>query len=190
MIMSNRFSFIPNTAITLAFLLLAAGAVRSQTLNERMSAAARRVFGEAATISSGVATLNDKQVTAIRGSSGFGYGTTVNYYAVNLGNRRAGYAIVDEVRGKSKLITYAVFVDPNVVIKDLEVLAYRETYGGEIQYDAFRKQFRGKGTKDAMKVGVDIRNVSGATISTNAVTGGTRKLMAVLRELKAAGTLK
>jgi Na+-translocating ferredoxin:NAD+ oxidoreductase RnfG subunit len=97
--------------------------------------------------------------------------------------------MVDEVRGKSKLITYLLMVDKDLTVKDLEVLAYREPYGGEIQYEAFRKQFRGKGTRDQLRVGGDIKNISGATISSNAVTNGVRNLLAVLKELKSAGKL-
>ncbi|MEP7219392.1 MAG: FMN-binding protein [Bacteroidota bacterium] len=162
----------------------------AQSLNDRMSASVKRVYGESAIFSSASATLSDKEGADIKSASGFAYGPTVSYYAVAVGGKRVGYAIVDEVRGKAKLITYAVFVDNNITIRDLEVLVYREPYGGEIQYDAFRRQFRGKGPKDQYKVGVDVRNVSGATISTNAVTGGTRKLIAVLRELKGAGKLR
>jgi hypothetical protein len=173
----------------MALLAMAPAVTHAQSLAEKLNAALKRVFGETAQVTTGTATLNDQQLNAIRNSSGFLYGRTVSYYAVAVGGKRVGYCMVDEVKGKAKLITYAVIVDANIVVKDLEVLAYREPYGGEIQYDGFRKQFRGKGTRDPLKVGVDIRNVSGATISTNAVTGGTRKVMAVLRELKAAGAL-
>jgi Na+-translocating ferredoxin:NAD+ oxidoreductase RnfG subunit len=181
-----------NSLAALCCLMLAAApsALRAQSLTEKLNAALKRVFGESAQASTGSATLNDEQVARIRASSGFVYGRTVNYYMITVGGKRAGYAMVDEVKGKAKLITYVVIVDANIIVKDLEVLAYREPYGGEIAYDGFRKQFRGKGTRDPLKVGVDIRNVSGATISTNAVTGGTRKLMAVLRELKEAGALR
>lgn len=173
-----------------ALFVMAPAVAEAQNLTEKLHAALKRVFGESAQITTGVATLTDQQVAEIKKTSGFLYGRTVNYHAVAVGGKRVGYAIVDEVKGKAKMITYTLIVDNNLVVKDLEVLAYREPYGGEIQYDSFRRQFRGKGTRDQLKVGVDIRNVSGATISTNAVTGGTRKLLAVLRELKEAGALR
>ena len=177
-------------ALAAPLLLCSTLSAGAQTLAERMSASLKRVFGEAAVVTTGSATLGEQQVAAIKATSGFTYGPTVNYYAIAVGGKRVGYAVVDEVKGKAKLITYTVIVDNNLVVKDLEVLAYREPYGGEIQFEGFRKQFRGKGTRDPLKVGVDIRNVSGATISTNAVTGGTRKMLAVLRELKEGGKLR
>lgn len=178
----------------LLFLLatVAVGATRAgaQTIGEKMNAGLHRVFGDAAQISVTTTTLTDAQLNGIRAASGFAYARTAMIYTISSGGRRVGYGVIDEVKGKAKAITYAVMVDNNLTVKDLEVLAYREPYGGEIQYEAFRRQFRGKSARDTYKVGVDLRNISGATISSNAVAGGTRKVMAMLSELKAAGALR
>lgn len=178
------------SAVPLAVaLLLTPGAVSAQNAQEKFNAALKRVYGQSALGVVQSATLDEKQAAAAHAASGFRYGPAVRYYKVTVGSQGVGYAIVDEVKGKAKLITYTVMVDNNLIVKDLEVLAYREPYGGEIQYDSFRKQFRGKGPRDAVKVGVNIRNISGATISSNAVTNGTRKLLAVLQQLKQGGKL-
>jgi hypothetical protein len=169
--------------------LLVCSAASAQDLRAKMQGALQRVFGESIEIATGSATLNDGQIASIRSATGYGYGSTVQYFAVLSKGKPLGYGIIDEVRGKSKLITYALIVGRDLVIRDLEVLAYREPYGGEIQYDAFRRQFRGKGTRDPLRIGSDIKNISGATISSNSVTNGVRKLMAVLKELKLAGKL-
>lgn len=161
----------------------------AQDPTAKLNAAFQRVFGQSVEIAKETATLDDVQLASVRSASGFGYGPRVQYFTIAASGRRVGYSIVDEVRGKSKLITYALIVDDNLVVKDLEVLVYREPYGGEIQYEAFRRQFRGKGTRDPLRVGGDIRNISGATISSNSVTSGVRKLLAVLKELKTAGKL-
>ncbi|MBS1912658.1 MAG: FMN-binding protein [Bacteroidetes bacterium] len=183
-------SSLRSLALAIALLLLWSTSSSAQNVGEKMMAALKRVFGESAQAVVQTATLSDQQLAAIRTTSGAGYTKNVSYYAVSVGGKRVGYGIVDDVKGKVKPITYAVIVDNNIAIKDLEVLVYRETYGGEVQYDAFRKQFRGKGTRDAYRIGTDIRNVSGATISSNAVAGGTRKLMAVFNALKSAGALR
>lgn len=149
----------------------------------------KRVFGESIVVARRTLTLNDRQIAAVKASTGYSVGGSAPVYTVSSGGKTVGYGIVDEVRGKSKLITYMLMVDASLVVKDLEVIAYREPYGGEIQYEAFRRQFRGKTPKDPIKVGNDIRNISGATISTNAVTNGVRRLLSVLRELKSGGTL-
>jgi Na+-translocating ferredoxin:NAD+ oxidoreductase RnfG subunit len=59
-----------------------------------------------------------------------------------------------------------------------------------VAYEAWRKQFRGKTSAAPLQVGKDIRNVSGATISANAVTRGVRRTVADLTAWHAAGKLK
>lgn len=86
----------------------------------------------------------------------------------------AGYAIVRNVRGKDQPITFLVAVDTVGALRDLDILVYREPYGGEVAYDAWRRQFRGKTAADSVELGQNIRSISGATISANSVTLGVR----------------
>ncbi len=44
-----------------------------------------------------------------------------------------GWFIVDEVVGKHEFITYAVGLNADGSVKQIEVMDYRETYGGEIR---------------------------------------------------------
>ena len=71
-----------------------------------------------------------------------------------------------------------------------DILVYREPYGGEVAYDAWRRQFRGKSSGDALQVGRDIRTISGATISVNAVTLGVRKALGDLTVWHRSGALQ
>ncbi len=94
------------------------------------------------------------------------------------------YALIDEVKGKSHLITYMVTFSISGEIQDMDVLVYRESYGGEIDYKVFRNQFKGKNITESLKPGKNIRNISGATISVNAVTRGIQKLLETFEWLK------
>jgi Na+-translocating ferredoxin:NAD+ oxidoreductase RnfG subunit len=91
--------------------------------------------------------------------------------------------MVDNVKGKARPITYYVAFDPSGLIRALEVLVYRESHGGEVRSPLFRKQFNGKQHSDAIAVGKDIRNVSGATISSRALTRGARALSTLMHFL-------
>lgn len=91
-----------------------------------------------------------------------------------------GAAIADEVPGKSERITILVAAGPDARLKDLEVLAYRESYGGEVAQEAWRSQFRGRKPGDPLRVGRQIRNISGATISTNSVSAGVARCLPLL----------
>ena len=90
-----------------------------------------------------------------------------------------GYFFVDAVIGKHELITYALGVNPDGTIRDVEILDYRESYGGEIRNVNWRNQFVHKSAADPLKLDQDIRNISGATLSSRHVTEGVRRLMAI-----------
>ena len=111
-------------------------------------------------------------------------------YRVVRGDSVLGFAVVREVKGKDQPITFLVATDTADRLRDVDILVYREPYGGEVAYDAWRRQFRGKSTDDALQVGRDIRTISGATISVNAVTLGVRKALSDLTAWHQSGALR
>jgi hypothetical protein len=90
-----------------------------------------------------------------------------------------GHVFVDEVIGRQNLITYAVGIDPDGKLRNLEIMAYRESHGGEIRNPAWRSQFDHRGELDQLRFRTDIKNISGATLSSEHVTQGVRWLVAL-----------
>ena len=90
-----------------------------------------------------------------------------------------GWFLVDQVIGKHDLISYALALDAAGSVRQLEILDYRESYGGEIRVPAWRKQFVGKTPGAPLQLDDDIKNISGATLSCRHVTEGVRKMLAV-----------
>ncbi len=90
-----------------------------------------------------------------------------------------GYVFVDEVIGREDFITYAAGIDAAGHLSALEVLAYRESHGGEIRSDAWRRQFAGRQGLGQLRVQTDIKNIAGATLSCEHVTEGARWLLAL-----------
>lgn len=107
-------------------------------------------------------------------------GDTLMIFASFRARTLAGYGVVDNVKGKDQLITYLVAVDPSLAVKDLEIIAYREAYGGEVGYKSWQKQFLGKQPGDNLRPGREIKNISGATISARSVTLGVTRVLAML----------
>jgi Na+-translocating ferredoxin:NAD+ oxidoreductase RnfG subunit len=101
-----------------------------------------------------------------------------------------GFAQVRNVKGKDQPITYLIATDSACALRDIDILVYREPQGGEVAYESWRKQFRGKTAAAPLQIGKDIRNVSGATISSNAVTRSVRQGLAQLTAWHAAGKLR
>lgn len=90
-----------------------------------------------------------------------------------------GHVFIDEVIGRQSLITYAVGIDTGGVLRNLEILSYRESHGGEIRNAAWRGQFTHRNALEQLRFGTDIKNISGATLSSEHVTQGVRWLLAL-----------
>ncbi len=89
--------------------------------------------------------------------------------------------------GKHEFITYAMALDASGAVKGVEILDYRESYGGQVRDAAWRSQFTGKRHGAALKLGGDVRNISGATLSSKHVTDGVRRVLATYAVVLAPG---
>jgi len=100
-----------------------------------------------------------------------------------------GAAVIDDVIGKFDRITFAAGVGSDGALRQVEILAYRESHGGEVRLQRWRSQFAGKTAASTLRVGDDIANISGATLSCQHVTDGVRRIVAVLDAFRKAGKL-
>lgn len=120
-------------------------------------------------------TLNPAQRRAIEKTSGVHVRqTTLQVWRVDGG----GWFFVDQVIGKHEFITYALALSKDGSVRSVEILDYRETYGGEIRNEKWREQFVGKTDAAPLKLDRDIKNISGATLSCRNVTDGIKRLLA------------
>jgi Na+-translocating ferredoxin:NAD+ oxidoreductase RnfG subunit len=94
------------------------------------------------------------------------------------GGKLLGYFIVDYVIGKHLAIDYAIALSAVGQVRQVEILTYRESYGGEIRSADWRKQFVGKTSRSPLALNNDIRNISGATLSSRHVTEGVKRVLA------------
>ena len=94
---------------------------------------------------------------------------------------------VDQAVGKHEFITYAVGISENKKVQGIEIMEYRETYGSDVRKVEWRKQFVGKDASAPLKLGKDITNISGATLSSAHITAGVRRLLQTA--MKSSGTI-
>ncbi|HZV20922.1 MAG TPA: FMN-binding protein [Hyphomicrobiales bacterium] len=94
------------------------------------------------------------------------------------GERLLGLFVLDHVIGKHLYIDYSVSLDTSGRILRVDILQYRESYGGEVRGEGWLSQFVGKTSASQLKVGADIRNISGATLSSLHVTEGVKRILA------------
>lgn len=98
--------------------------------------------------------------------------------------RLQGWVLTDRVIGKYELIDYAAGFTADGGMTGLEIMAYRESHGAEIRNPAWRKQFVGRKGPSQIRLGDDIRNISGATMSCQHVTQGAQRLSSIVQMLR------
>lgn len=171
-------------------LALAAPALVQAAQYATLDEAARRAFPEATAWRDQLlqATTDDLHAIAALGGATPRASTWRALVALKDG-QVLGVVVADGVIGKFELIDYAVAVGSDGRIRSVEVLNYRESHGYEIKLPAWRKQFVGKGASAPLRVGDDIANISGATLSCSHVTDGVRHILALLERQRASGRL-
>lgn len=145
----------------------------------------QQIFGDSISVSTQKFRLTtDEKREILRTTKSRWSGDSVHAFICTIAGRAVGYGFIDHVKGKTQFITYLVAITPSGEVRDLDILAYREAYGGEIGYETFRKQFRGKTSGDELTPGISIKNISGATISVRAITLGVKKILTTFAILK------
>jgi len=96
------------------------------------------------------------------------------------GDTVLGYAVIVEEIGKHRPITFVVGVGSDRKIKDAALMVYREAYGGEVRDRRFLQQYKGKQLTDPLLPFRDIQNISGATLSVEAIGRGSKKALALV----------
>ena len=128
--------------------------------------------------------LTDDQIKAIKKDSGQKpLSKTLNLWRAEQG----GWFILDKVIGKHEFITYAAALDEKGAVKDVEILEYNEAYGGQVREARWLAQFIGKTDDAHLKLGKDVNNISGATLSSKHMTDGIRRLLATYAVVIAHG---
>ncbi|MDE1999219.1 MAG: FMN-binding protein [Burkholderiales bacterium] len=115
--------------------------------------------------------------------------TSWKVWTAQQGNKPLGFVVIDNVIGKFELITYAVALQMDGSIKQIEILSYRESHGAEVRLPAWRQQFVGKGVQSTLKTGQDIANISGATLSCSHLTDGVKRIVSVIDWARSVGQL-
>jgi FMN-binding protein len=88
-----------------------------------------------------------------------------------------GHFVVERVVGKHEYITVAIGINSSGTLKQIEIMDYRESYGHEVRDPSWRAQFVGKSAGSPLQLGVDIKNISGATLSSKHVTDGVKRVL-------------
>jgi len=135
---------------------------------------AKEVLWQTTAMSPVAIVLTNDQMDAIEDASGTW---------VKNGNLKAwktetgGWFIIDQVVGKHEMIDLAVALTNEGKVKGIEVLRYREAYGAGVRHPKWLAQFLGKDHTERLKLGAQIHNISGGTLSSRHITEGINRLV-------------
>lgn len=113
---------------------------------------------------------------------------------LSLGHDSAGdlvgaYRVASEI-GKYLPFEFVVALDAPGRVKDVVVLNYRESRGGEVRRERFISQYRGKTVTSPVRLNRDILGIAGATLSAWAVNRGVKKTLWWYERAQQQGTAK
>ncbi len=108
------------------------------------------------------------------------YSSLYVIYKATIGEKVLGYAVIDTHLLRTKTETVMYVIDSDVTLRHVEILAFFEPtdyMAGNSWLDLFKE----RGTRDSLKVGNDLPNITGATITANSFAQSTRKVLNVVR---------
>jgi hypothetical protein len=169
---------LPHWLVPLASVVVCVPAEATQFLS--VEQAQRLSFPEASEFTAANIVFRPADVAAIEKASGQKVRSRgEQVWRAQAGGRLLGYFFLDYVIGKHEVIDYAVALGPDGRVRRVEILEYRESYGGEVANRDWLVQFEGKGSSDSLVPGRDIRIISGATLSSRHVTEGIKRVLAI-----------
>ena len=139
---------------------------------------AHRTFKSATAFADVLVTPSPEDAIALAAPGGVPKLGPLHTIEARQGDAVLGRVVVDSVLGKFEQIDYAVSLDAAGKVLGVEILTYREGHGAEVRLPAWRNQFVGKTAADPVKIGADIANISGATLSCTHITDGVHRLVA------------
>ncbi|MFQ5696731.1 MAG: FMN-binding protein [Myxococcota bacterium] len=107
----------------------------------------------------------------------------VVFHEARFSGRPSEYAIEMTETGKSLPMRFLVAIDRRGAVDQVILMQFLEPRGYEIERELFRRQYRGKTRSSAIRRGRDIRNISGATISVDAMNRGVKRALALYHAL-------
>jgi Na+-translocating ferredoxin:NAD+ oxidoreductase RnfG subunit len=175
---SDRIGFLPAALVAAAAAAPASPAFATTYLSTE--AAQSGLFPQAQSLDEVPITLTDAQRADIARAAGpqAPHGQ-LRAWAARADGKVIGHVFIDEVVGRQDFITYAVGIDAAGKLRPVEILEYRESHGGEIRNTRWLAQFDGRSTTSQLRFGTDIKNIAGATLSSEHVTAGVRRILAI-----------
>ncbi|MGY8844179.1 MAG: FMN-binding protein [Gammaproteobacteria bacterium] len=91
-------------------------------------------------------------------------------------SQSGGWFLLDYVIGKHEYIDYAIALEKNGAVRGLEILHYRESYGGDVRHRRWRDQFSGYSHATNLRLNKEVMSITGATLSCRHLVEGVNRI--------------
>lgn len=110
-------------------------------------------------------------------------------YELKVDQKLKAYAYLGAAPSKERDFDFTILFTPELEIKKVKVLIYRESFGREIETDRWLRQFEGMTPESSVKFEKDIDGITGATISARSMTRAVEKALQIINALNQANLL-
>lgn len=112
----------------------------------------------------------------------------VHLFELSNDSHIVGYLAISSAKGRFESFDYLMIFDSEMVIRRIDILVYRSSYGGEVASQSWLKQFYGKKDGIDMEFDKDIDTISGATISAPSMAKSVKSLSRLMVEVSTKKT--
>jgi hypothetical protein len=88
-----------------------------------------------------------------------------------------GWFLLDQVIGKHEYIDLAIALSNTGSVKGIEILNYRESYGGDVRHKRWRAQFAGFKYDKKIRIDREVMSITGATLSCRHIVEGMNRIL-------------
>lgn len=110
------------------------------------------------------------------------YDNNFKFYIGKSSSNVISYAFIDTVEGKWGPITYIIKISSAGITENLAIIKFTEKRAVLVRNKTFLEQYIGKSIDNTLRIHKDIDAVTGATISSRAITRGVKKVLVLFNE--------
>jgi Na+-translocating ferredoxin:NAD+ oxidoreductase RnfG subunit len=171
--------------IFILVLFLTVSPLFSASLQEDAEKNIREHYGDSVVLTFSKITIDKQTKSFVEKSAGQKFRKPfVYFWTVEKAQFEYAFAIVDQIKAKSAVITVLALFNQDCEVDKVHILKYVGEHGRGVNDHSWLSQFIGKHRDSDFKIGSGIDSVSGATFSANTITRGVHRWSLLVDALK------
>lgn len=161
------------------------GTLFSASLQEQAEEEIRSFYGESVTLTFSKMTVDPQTKAFIEESAKQQFRQNfVYFWVIDKGQFDYAFAIVDQVKAKSAMITVLALFDKDGAVEKIKILKYVGEHGRSVLDDHWLSQFEGKDRTSDFRIGSGVDAMTGASFSSQTIARGVHRWALLVNTLK------